>query len=517
MYFNYGARLMIFESLLYKDHKITDINSKKLIIFTVIAGFTILNYGLGFRINYQPDVYLRVNVAHEYYTEQIVGISDGRFLNLIIMWILRWLPFRIYYYVALVLGMTLISLASGCYVVELIHNIEYALRCRITNINTIVLSLLCCVTIENVFSSEYFLYIDSTVGWTLAIYLSVRAAVLMIRYLRLNRVNNLFTASMLAVLVPFIYEPISSVFIILTIPFILLHSLSVVEFFKNQIIAGLIYIFGIMTRTVYIRVIEHNKRAQFDAKSFAESVESYSLPTGRSPKQFLLDRITLGMWGYVILCLVVGLLFLFWAIRNKQYVEIIKFVYICCLVIIAGLLPFIAKLTNDYKPRIYYPLGMLFGIMVIYGVLRNSFPVFSIIDTKNVYIAMIVALFFIQWFSFLQMYTDCYTTNYEDQYISRMIDECIKKYENAHNRKIEFVTFYDDAVRTKYCRVGWCLTQRAYSSWGNLSALNYWTGKNYKQGSIDNDLADYYINRNWDTFSEDQISFIDDTAHICMY
>ena len=240
-------------------------------------------------------------------------------------------------------------------------------------------------------------------------------------------------------------------------------------------------------------------------------------PKGTSLQQFFLSRVTFGMWGYVLACFVIGCLLIYVVIKKHEYIEILKGIYIVSVAVIASFLPFIMKLSDDYKPRLYYPIGSLFGVLIIYGILKGFIQIDKVTIIGKICVVSIVLMTLIQWFSFLQMYTDAYITNYEDKYISQMIGQCIEKYEMENNQEIKYISFYDDAIRTKYSIIGWCLTQRAYSSWGNLDALNFYLGEEYKAGEIDMNIADYFIKKNWDVFSEEQIIFKGDTAHICMY
>lgn len=474
--------------------------------------YTIVFYGIGYRVNYQPDIYTRVNAPHSYYTNLLKTDVGGRIVSDLIWWILRWGNFKFYYYLALFLAIVIMTTACYRYGLFLIRKLNY----ENGNLKiVIIITILSCITIENIFSAEYLIYADGMVDSTLGIFLSVEATMLFASFLNTGGKSKLCKAGALLLIVSFIYEIFPSVFLIMTLPFIMLYSSSILCFLKNQLFAGALYLAGILPKTVYTTFIIDSSRAKFDQNSFSDSVVEY-LPSGKTSSQFILSRITFGMWGYAIVCLFIGMSLLVVVVRRKQYLEVIKGIYISMVTVAVALIPFILRLSSDYKPRIYYPLGMLFGVLITYGIMIKAFNLNSNMDT-SVCTIVIAAYMVIQWFSFLQMYTDCYITNYEDQYISRMIGECIDNYEKESGDAIKYVTFYDDSERTKYCINGWNLTKRAYSSWGSLSALNYWLKKDYLPGYVDKELTEYYIEQNWDVFSEDQITFKGDTAHICMY
>ena len=100
-----------------------------------------------------------------------------------------------------------------------------------------------------------------------------------------------------------------------------------------------------------------------------------------------------------------------------------------------------------------------------------------------------------------------------------LIGECIDEYEEKTNQKIRFVSFYCDKERTKYIRNnGWCITQRAFdATWSKLPALNYHLNRNYDQGEIDDNIAHYFFDHDWNTFSAEQVICEGDTAHVCTF
>lgn len=493
------------------EEKITRKNH--IIILVICALFSIFYYGLGFRINYQPDIYGRLDVPYNYYINLITS-SDSRILTSILWCMLRWMPFSIYYYVALILSMGLMTIATWKWAIFLSSKISE--KNSINNIHTIFTSLTSCITIANLFSSEYFLYTDLMVNSTLCIFLCVEASICFIKYIENKRNKFPWKAAIFLFFIPFFYEIYGALFIILTIPFILFISKSFSSFIKNQLLAGILYSAGMLAKTIYTMAIVHNDRATFDQKTLISAVEEYA-PQGSSPQQFFLSRVTFGMWGYMILCLVISIVLIYIVIKSRQSFEIIKGLYIVIVASIVSFIPFITRLTDNYRPRIYYPIGSLFGVLIVYGILKGFIQIDKITIIGKICITSIVVMALIQWFSFLQMYTDAYITNYEDKYISQMIEQSIKRYEKENHQEIKYISFYDDAERTKYSIIGWCLTQRAYSSWGNLDALNFYMGEDYKTGETDMNIANYFIERNWNVFSEEQIIFKGNTAHICMY
>lgn len=483
----------------------------------ICAVFAFFYYGLGYRVNYQPDIYGRVASTADDIWVRILG-RDGRPINMFIMFLLRRGSFTTVYYLSLIIGYVLIVAASSRFSLLLISVAEDVQNRKLGAFQVFIVSILSCLTIANMFSAEFFLYIDMTVAFVLAIWLNVEATIIFVRSIKTEKWKLCLGALFFLLLVSLIYETISALFIILTLPFILRYSLSFIDFVVKQATAGICYAFPIILKSLFTKFTLNSDRVQFNQPSFVESAQMYS-PEGSSPEVFILDRITFGMWGYMVLCMAVVIVLLVDFIKKKRYLEIVKGFYLSVVVGIVSLLPFLIGVTNDYKPRIYYPLGAFWGVLCIYGGLTGALNLDKIFQSgkETVLAITLFCMAGIQWLSFVQMYVDCYITNYEDKYISEMIGACIDDYEKESGDHIDRVVFYEDAVKTKYSINGWCLTTRVYGGWSEREALNMYLNRSYGIGQVDEKLALEFHSKNWDCFSNDQVICIRDTAHICKY
>lgn len=492
-------------------------NEKKTILF-VCTAFSLLLFGLGHRIIYQADIYGRAAALTGEQLRNVLSNGDGRFLTVILIYVLHRGSFPFFYYISLIIGIALVSLSTYGFSVLLLKEFRSVSGEECKTISVVFISLISCITIANMFSSEFFLYIDMTVAFTLGIFCSVEAAILFVESLHEEKPHIHWGILVFLLIVSFLYETISSVFIAITVPFILFYSKSFIELIRKQFAAGIYYALPLLIKTVYTKFIVRSERAGFDKTSVVQSIQKYT-PVGTSPKVFILDSITFGMWGYAIMSIVVIVLLLRFAIKNGRYIEIAKGIYLAAAIGVVGLVPYILRLTNDIRPRIYYPIGAFFGAMIIYGIMIGGFDINDVgwEKEKILFPSIIVVFVCIQWFSFVQIYTESYVTNYEDKYISEMIGECIDEYEKETGNNVEYVAFYNDAVKTKYSMDGWRLIRRVYSSWNELQALNMYLGRDYKKGETDDAIARYFYSQDWDCFSDEQVIIRGDTAHVCEY
>ncbi len=492
------------------------IKNNKVLMMTCMV-FSFIFYGLGYRVIYQPDIYGRVTGSIGSLSELLLD-RDGRILNVLIMYLIYRGTFVFVYYISLIVSIFLITIATYKFSVLLVSEYERVTRTQCSTIQLFFTGLISCLSIANMFSVEFFVYIDMAISFSLGILCTVMAAILFIRSLTEPKKRIVWSILVELVIVAFLYETISSLFIVLTVPFIVLYATSFAGFVRKQVFAGVYYAVPLLAKTVFTKFIINSDRAQFDKSSFADAVKQY-MPKGSNPSVFILDRITFGMWWYMILSMAVIVLILCHVIKNRQYVEIVKGLYISLVIIIVSMIPFILRLTNDYKPRIYYPLGAFFGVICIYGVMSGNIN--TDIVTRNigkiVLSVTIILMTSIQWLSFVQMYVDCYITNYEDKYISEMIGAYIDRYEKENGVNVENVVFYDDMYRTKYSIEGWDLTERVYSAWYEREALNLYLDRQFGVGKPDAEIADYFYSHNWDCFSDELVIIKGNTAHICGY
>ena len=491
-------------------------NEKKMVMFICII-FVFFFYGGGFMVNYQMDTYFAIDNPQRMFNAMLN--YDGRWLNAIIYYILRfpWKNYSIFYGISFVSSLLLMILSLFVFS-ELL--MKLFLKEQNGDIKTVVLvTIISCITIANMFSMEFFLYPDMMIMYILSILLCVKALDNIRKYiLEKNSIMKFLLISFFYLfLCAFMSELTAAIYIVISTAFVLFYSKTFKDFVMKQLLVGIPYCMAMISKLVYTKFIVKSFRASSRTMDFVESANAYA-PIGKTPQAFVFDRITFGMFAYAIVFMIIVVLLIIASIKHKEYFEIIKGLYLLCVGLFAGLLPYILRLTNDFKPRIYYPLGAILGTFIIYGILKGYLDIFD----KNWVKRISVTIFLyasIQWMSFFQMFTDQYISNYEDKYISEMIGYIINEYEEENNTKINYITFYSDAERVKYARgEGWCITQRGFDAGASqIEALNFYLNKNYKDGKKDNEIAEYFIKCNWDTFSDEQIIIKGDTAHICSY
>ena len=117
-----------------------------------------------------------------------------------------------------------------------------------------------------------------------------------------------------------------------------------------------------------------------------------------------------------------------------------------------------------------------------------------------------------------------YKTNEADKEVSKRIIECIDEYEETTKMKIEKICVYYDKER-QYNYPGIkspCdINEKALDNEVILTAtLSYFAenGRTFSWNMNQNkEIKQKFEEKNWDTFSKEQLIFDQDTLHICVY
>ncbi len=512
-------------------------NSNK-IIWVMIIVLTLLAYGAGLKLHYQPDLYMtyfnRESPWHH------IFFDNGRIVSGLIFGLMKVLnlSYPVMFYITLIPEMFFSALA-----VYRLYTLTVTVYGRRTEGDIdlgrrVFIALACWITIANLFSAESFLY-PVWFYYTFSVWIAVEAVRSFVIDPDSLTIKRYCVIVLLLITVTFIYQTNASVFVILCMLFVLSESDDIRKLIKRTAMVAVLYGLPMILQVIYVTIVTKSARVQrsegqrsitetaaqavqashpaqaVQASGAAQTVQA-SAPQ-QTTAEFILGRIPIAVWIYAALCLVIGIALIVSVIRLKKHMDLIKGVVLVLAVLIMGFLPYIAKLGADYVPRVYYPAAMLLGVLIVYAILNgyaDELRYLSIICMGSLVIMTLA-----QWISFTGIFITQYMTDYSDRMLSQIYGQAIEEYEMSTGNDVSKVVFYEDASRTKYLSdKGWCLSERGYSaSWSRLYVINLYLDENYSKGTPDDDLTAYFSSMNWDRFSSDQIRFIDDTVHICVY
>lgn len=174
--------------------------------------------------------------------------------------------------------------------------------------------------------------------------------------------------------------------------------------------------------------------------------------------------------------------------------------------------------------RIVYPMASIIGVITIDFYINMRSGLGNVRALKILDKAVLVAITILlvgQYFSFNSLYIDRYKLNFADENRANYIGEAVREYENSSGNVITKVAFYTDAetLHPYYPNLyeGDLLISSFYTEWSDITSLNYYLGTNYKRAEQNEKYVEYFLGRNWDNLSQQQLIFDGDTLHLCVY
>ena len=170
-------------------------------------------------------------------------------------------------------------------------------------------------------------------------------------------------------------------------------------------------------------------------------------------------------------------------------------------------------------PRVLTGLGFLLCVLLIH--LSN----FLSERQLNCLICFVGILFFINVYFSQSIAINQYATNRIDQ--EQVVNICylIRDYEEKNKVKVRKISFCQDTDpllgyygNTKY--IAWDLNIREFLvNWGQVEIINYYSKRHFEKIDMPEEIyKKYFAKKQWDYYKpEEQLVFIGDTLHICVY
>ena len=170
-------------------------------------------------------------------------------------------------------------------------------------------------------------------------------------------------------------------------------------------------------------------------------------------------------------------------------------------------------------PRVLTGLGFLLCILLIY------WSNFLHEKHLNYFICFVGILFFINVYFSQSIAINQYATNRIDQEQVSNICYRIKDYEEKNKIRVKKISFCQDTEpllgyygNTKY--IAWDLNIREFMvTWGQIEIINYYSKRHFEKIDMPEEIyKKYFAKKQWDYYKpEEQLVFIGDTLHICVY
>lgn len=213
-------------------------------------------------------------------------------------------------------------------------------------------------------------------------------------------------------------------------------------------------------------------------------------------------------------------------LAEKKLTVAFGYIYIVLGCVMVSFLLHFATGDDHVNPRIVYSFGMIFGVVLIYfAFLQKSFSFGkyqSILRKGSVAVSLIliVAMIVCEYIAFSRVFIERYKLNAADMYYAQIIEEQIKEYEEATGNKIDTFCYYSDKNRTWYEKgldESQMNTRAQSCGWSRLTSINTYLGTNYVEGEPDPKYEKYFAEKDWGTYSSEQVILEDNRIHICIY
>lgn len=459
-----------------------------------------------FKMEYATDTYTIQQVGLKAFGDSMV--SNGRLVTAVFFYLFDKLSIGVtgFYYASFILSIVCMSVA--------IYRMYKIVQGRMGYLLSLFVAVL---VVLNPLAVEYFLFIEKGF-FAFAILMTVISCEGFVAFLRSRSIKGLVIAYLTLMLASFTYQSIPGAFVTLSVVFIVIYSKSKKELIINNLVAASVYGFGVALDFVFLKL--------FGGSRISGGIHLSNL----KKVAFLLG------WQTIFIYLgIIAILFLICALISKSrtgaafskacQVSFIKCIYAFAAALLVVYLPFLFTSPSEVwlMFRIAYPLGVLIGAYVVLfcyhkeGISSNGTKRPSKAGLISIVVVLFVELVFFHTMIFGRL-----INNSTDEALCHQIGEIIEEYEKESGTEIKYVKIYYDVKIEKrnpgVLKIGDCNARAFSKPWSDVSHMNAILERSFIR--LDGDVSiyqTYFANKSWDSFSEDQLVFENETLHICVY
>lgn len=485
------------------------VTDKKLYIYGII---TLAFFGIFCHMQFAPDTYSVLAKSAKEITLHF--FSCGRFVTGIFIYIFKAktnIGNDKLYYISYSLAMIFFILS----LYKLDKIISKEIKNRYGTVITIAVMI-----ILNVFSFEMFLYIEKGI-MVLSVFLCILALEQVIRFFN-GKKSGIIWGLLFMFIANCCYQGNVGIFLSIAIVFAMKYSDNIKKFIINNIVIGVVYAIPAGLNFLLIKLLYVNNRVKGDIV-FNESLKKVIDGT---------ERMIVNNYGllpkrlFLSIIIIVSIYGLFKLVTSKYSIKkkaVIAFSYgyLTIGTLVVTVLPQFMQSTASiwFVVRSSYPMGCIIGTLLLntyiyfYEDIKFSGKMFTIIVS--------IVLMLMQFISFNRFAVDNYIGNYVDREVSLKISDIVYAYETTTGNTVDKVAIYaDSGIQYSYdkIKVSGDMNIKAYSiEWSTMSILKFYIGHDLKSAECDKEIEEYFKERNWTSFSQEQIIFKDNTMHICLY
>lgn len=481
-----------------------------LIILLLVIGF----FGTLIHVEYTTDTYCVFSVGGREIVQTF--LNSGRVITAGFFAVCKILKFSnsIIYRISFVISLIAMILS----IVVLNNTIKRMLKNKANEKISLITSI---ITLINLFSFELFLYVEKGI-MVASVLFEVIAFDVLVRFFEAKQfdLKKLLIAFAMMILATASYQGTAALFVALAIVYIATNTKSIKDFLYKNVVAALLYGIPGILNFIIVKLFGITSRITGDINLSESLLKIY-----KSTKEVLestFDLLPKNLFLFVCLAIIVYIVVKIIRTNNttkNKTLKILGIVYIIAGTIISAVFPQIMQNTDSiwFVPRSIYSMASLIGVLLLYASLNIEIK-------KNerigIYI-VIIMLLLLQFTQFQRIFKDRYTSNYLDKIEGSQIKEIIEEYEKETNIEVKNVAFYQDK-ETKYVHdniraVGDVNVRGFAVDWSAIGALEILADRELKNVEPLEDIKKEFSEKQWYKFNEEQMIFIDDTLHMCLY
>lgn len=482
------------------------LENKNLAYFFAI---TLIFFGVFAKMEYAADTYAVFNFSARELIEQFA--SSGRIITAIVGAIFKVLHIKneIMYISSFFVSILCITISQ--------YRLYNIIKSEIKN--ELIGKIIPILIIVNTFSIELFLFVEKGI-MTLAILMCILALENVIKLMQKFDKKIFIYAIIYMLIATCSYQGVIGIFICLSILFILKYSKTFKEFIINNIYVAFIYGMPAIIDYLFTKILYAGSRVNGEIILLESLRKIYynTIDMAKYMYNMLPKYLFIGMNGIIMFIL---LYYILSDKKNVKYkvIEILKIIYIISGTIIATIMPQIMQSTSEiwFVARSTYAFASIYGILLLY--LYMNYKISNLIELFVIIISIILILFNFYMFNLIS--TDRYKLNAIDYQVTMKISEQIDEYEKKTSNKITKIAIYNDK-NISYTYSGIFATGdiniKAYcKEWIIEDIINYYCNRKIEIVEKQNDLEEYFREKDWKTFDLEQLKFEGDTLHICCY
>jgi len=390
--------------------------------------------------------------------------------------------------------------------------------------NKTIIIVLSILSIFNFCTNDYLFYIESCVlGF--GVLCAILGATIFVSNLKYKYIYS----AILAILATISYQSILPIYVILIFIYMFFNNLDLKEKIKPTIICLLHFVIALLFNYIILKIsINILSLAEYKIASIIDIIKNaFNAITFFSKDIFIHDHFKYHIYFYIFIFVFICILMFLYNIKKRTLTKHI-FIYIT-LFIISYLFTLSILITLDSfysATRMFIGIPFSISILVIYAlyILRNY-------KLPRILISLCILITFIYNFFFLTMSSKAMLeVNNKDKEIAYYVLNKIYKYEEKTNTTVTDIYIFKDADPTydyydiylsPYSNISHkmiseeCVTVSILCHYSNNKELYRFYAEN--SDDYETIYESYFKNKSWDSFSDEQLVFVDNSLYWCMY